>query len=205
MAEKTDFRKTMKALYAPAARQGIHLVDVPPMRFLMVDGQGDPNIAAEYREAVETLYPVAYALKFASKTDLGRDYVVPPLEGLWWADDMNTFITREKSKWKWTMMLMVPDWIGPKMIDAAIAKTARKKAPKALGQLRVEVLEEGRAAQVLHIGPYDDEGPVLRQMHEDFIPGNGLTMTGKHHEIYLSDPRRAAPEKLRTILRQPVR
>lgn len=205
MAEKTDFRKAMKALYGPSVKQGLHLVAVPPMRFLMVDGEGDPNTALDYRDALETLYPLAYAIKFASKTELGRDYVVPPLEGLWWADDMKTFVTREKGKWKWTMMLMVPEWIGPKMIDAAIAKVAKKKAPKSLGKLRVEVLEEGRAAQVLHIGSYDDEGPVLKKMHREFIPAQGLTMAGKHHEIYLSDPRRVAAEKLRTVLRQPVR
>lgn len=195
----------MKALYAPTAKQGLHLVDVPAMRFLMIDGEGDPNTADDYRDALETLYPVAYAIKFASKTDLGRDYTAPPLEGLWWADDMGTFLTREKDKWKWTMMLMVPEWIGPKVIDAAIAKVARKKAPKSLGKLRVEVLEEGRAAQVLHTGSYDDEGPVLERMHEAFIPGEGLTMSGKHHEIYLSDPRKVAAEKLKTVLRQPVR
>jgi hypothetical protein len=205
MADKTDFRKVMKALYAPTARQGFHLVDVPAMRFLMVDGKGDPNTAAAYTNAVETLYSVAYAIKFASKTELERDYVVPPLEGLWWADDMSTFLTRQKGKWKWTMMLMVPEWIGPKMIDAAIAKVRKKKAPKALGKLRVEVLEEGRAVQVLHIGSYDAEGPVLEAMHGEFIPRHGLTMTGTHHEIYLSDPRKVAAEKLKTILRQPVR
>ncbi|WP_116654934.1 GyrI-like domain-containing protein [Pelagibacterium sediminicola] len=206
MGEKVDFRKAMKPLYGPTIRQGLHIVDVPPMRFLMIDGKGDPNTAADYRDALETLYPVAYAIKFASKTELGRDYVVPPLEGLWWADDMKTFITREKRKWQWTMMLMVPEWVGPKVIDAAIVRVGRKKnMPKALGKLRVELLEEGRAAQVLHIGPYDDEGPVLEKMHRAFIPAQGLTMVGKHHEIYLSDPRRVVAAKLRTVLRQPVR
>lgn len=205
MADKTDFKKTMKALYGPSAKQGFHLVDVPPMRFLMIDGAGDPNIAAEYRDAIETLYPVAYAIKSASKAELGRDYVVPPLEGLWWADDMKTFLTRQKGKWKWTMMLMVPEWVGPKMIDAAIAKVGGKKAPKALGRLCVEVLEEGRAVQVLHVGSYDDEGPVLEKMHREFISAQGLTMVGRHHEIYLSNPRKVAAGKLRTVLRQPVR
>lgn len=205
MAEKTDFRKAMKPLYGPTVRQGFHIVDVPPMRFLMIDGRGNPNTAGDYRDALETLYPVAYAIKFASKTELGRDYVVPPLEGLWWADDMKTFVTREKGKWQWTMMVMVPEWVGPKVIDAAIAKVGRKKAPRALGKLRVEVLEEGKAVQVLHVGPYDDEGPVLEKMHREFIAGQGLAMVGRHHEIYLSDPRRAAAGKLRTVLRQPVR
>lgn len=205
MADKVDFRKKLKALYGPTQRKGIHLVDVPAMRFLMIDGEGDPNTTPQYSTAVETLYPLAYALKSASKVELGRDYVVPPLEGLWWADDMSTFLTREKGQWKWTMMLMVPDWIGPKMIDAAIEKVKRKGKAGALDKLRVELLEEGRAAQVLHVGPYDDEGPVLERLHEMFIPEAGLAMTGKHHEIYLSDPRKMKADKLKTILRQPVR
>lgn len=205
MTEKLDFKKSMKDLYVPSARKGFHVVDVPTMRFLMIDGAGDPNTAPEYAEAVETLYSVAYAIKFASKNNLGRDYVVPPLEGLWWADDMTTFLMRDKTAWKWNMMIMVPEWIGPKMIHAVIAKVAKKKAPRALGQLRVEVLEEGKAVQILHIGSYDDEGPVLERMHKEFIPSQGLVMTGKHHEIYISDPQKVAPEKLRTVLRQPVR
>src|SRR5690606_26573861 len=123
-----------KALYAPSAKQGLHLIDVPPMRYLMIDGAGDPNVATEYKDAVATLYPVAYAIKFASKTELGRDYAVPPLEGLWWADDMRAFVAREKGRWKWTMMIMTPDWIGPEMVEAAIDRTAKKKSPPALGK-----------------------------------------------------------------------
>ena len=203
--DRIDFRKHLKALYGPTRKQGFHLVDVPMMRFLMVDGHGDPNVTPAYREAVETLYGVAYALKFASKKQLEKDYVVPPLEGLWWSRDMKSFLTREKGKWDWTMMIMVPEWIGPAMIETTIDTVKRKKAPPALDRLRVEPLEEGRAVQVLHIGPYDAEGPVLEKMHNEFLPENGLALTGKHHEIYLSDPRRAAPEKLRTILRQPVK
>ena len=203
--EKIDFRKHLKPLYGPTRRQGFHLVDVPAMRFLMVDGHGDPNTASAYGEAVETLYGTAYALKFASKRQLERDYTVPPLEGLWWSRDMKSFLTREKDKWDWTMMIMIPDWIGPAMIETTIDAVRRKKAPAALDRLRVEVLDEGRAVQALHIGPYDDEGPVLEKLHNEFLPQNGLVPTGKHHEIYLSDPRKAAPEKLRTILRQPVK
>lgn len=203
--DKIDFKKTLKALYAPTAKQGFHILDVPPMRYLMVDGAGDPNSAPAYTEAVETLYPVAYAIKFASKADLGRDYTVPPLEGLWWSRDMSDFVARRKDRWEWTMMLMVPEWVGPAMIDAAIAKVRKTKAPPAIDRLRVEVLEEGRCVQVLHIGPYDDEGPVLEKLHDEFVPQNGFKLTGKHHEIYLSDPRKVAPEKLKTILRQPVK
>lgn len=203
--DKVDFRKALKALYAPSARQGLHIVDVPALRYLMVDGAGDPNTAPAYAEALETLYGVAYAIKFASKTELGRDYTVPPLEGLWWSKDMTDFTARRKDNWEWTMMLMVPDWVGPAMIDAAIARTKKKKAPAALDKLRVEVLEEGRCVQVLHTGSYDNEGPVLEKLHAEFLPANGLKPVGKHHEIYLSDPRKVAPEKLKTVLRQPVK
>lgn len=203
--DKIDFKKQLKHLYGPTAHMGIHLVDVPAMRLLMVDGHGDPNTVPAYREAVETLYAVAYALKFASKKQLEKDYVVPPLEGLWWSSDMASFLTREKDKWDWTMMIMVPEWIGPAMIAKTIEAVRRKKAPPALDRLRVETLEEGRAAQVLHIGPYDDEGPVLKKLHDEFLPQTGLIRVGKHHEIYLSDPRKADPSRLRTILRQPVK
>lgn len=203
--EKVDFKKHLKSLYGPTKTRGLHVVDVPTMRFLMIDGHGDPNVEVFYREAVETLYGVAYALKFASRTQLGRDYTVPPLEGLWWAADMKSFVARQKDKWDWTMMIMVPDWIGPTMIASTIDAVRKKKAPPALDLLRVEALEEGKAVQVLHIGSYDDEGPLLTHMHGRYIPDNGWVPTGKHHEIYLGDPRKSAPEKLRTILRQPIK
>nr|WP_196791671.1 GyrI-like domain-containing protein [Motilibacter deserti] len=189
------------------ARHGeIRLVDVPPLTYLMVDGHGDPNTSAAYTEALEALYPLAYALKFASKRELGRDYVVPPLEALWSAADMSVFTTqRDKSRWDWTVMLMTPEWVDAGLVAATRAALAAKKPALALDRVRVEALEEGRCAQTLHVGPYDDEGPALADLHERFVPEHGLVMTGRHHEVYLSDPRRTAPEKLRTILRQPVR
>lgn len=171
----------------------------------MVDGHGDPNTAQEYADALAALYPVAYKLKFASKQELGQDYVVPPLEALWWASDMEAFTSaRDKAQWDWTLMLMVPDWITPQMLDAALAKAAAKDRPVSLEKLRDELLVEGTSVQTLHLGPYDDESATLSELHHDFIPSHGLRMTGKHHEIYLSDPRRVIPSKLRTILRQPV-
>ena len=152
---------------------------------------------------MQSLYPVAYALKFASKA-AGRDYVVPPLEGLWWAQDMDTFTRRrDKAAWEWTLLLLVPDWLGPDEVAVAVGRT-RPRAPERLDDVRLEVLAEGRCLQTLHIGPFDDEGPVLRRLHHEVLPGAGLVPTGRHHEIYLSDPRRTAPEKQRTILRQPV-
>jgi len=203
--DKIDFKRSLKPLYGPTKTKGIHLVDVPAMRFLMIDGHGDPNVSQDYRAAVEALYTISYALKAASKKQLERDYVVPPLEGLWWSKSMGSFKARKKNLWEWTMMVMVPEWVGPAMIDAVITKARRKKTLSALDHLRVELLEEGRAAQVLHIGSYDDEGPVIAKLHEQFLPGHGLEPIGKHHEIYLSDPRKVAPERLKTILRQPVR
>lgn len=203
MTTKTDFKKTLDAYQARRGR--FRIVDVPDMRYLMVDGHGDPNTSPAFTEAVETLSPVAYKLKFASKRDLGRDYVVPPLEGLWWAENMDSFTTaRDKSRWEWTLLLMVPDWIDRPMFTAAVEQAGARGRPVRLDDVRLETLSEGRCAQTLHVGSFDDEAAVLEQLHHEFIPGEGLRMAGTHHEIYLSDFRRAAPEKWRTILRQPV-
>jgi hypothetical protein len=202
---KTDFKKELRSLYQPSARDFV-VVDVPPMNYLMVDGHGDPNTAQEYADALETLYAVAYKCKFASKKKLERDYVVPPLAGLWWADDMEVFTTRrDKSTWDWTMMIMQPEWITEEMFEEAVKQVEKQKNPPALPKLRLETYHEGLSVQILHIGSYDDEGPTLHRMHYEFIPQNGYEMQGKHHEIYLSDPRKVAPGKLRTVLRQPVK
>jgi hypothetical protein len=141
-----------------------------------------------------------------SKREMDRDYVVPPLEGLWWARDMDAFTRqRDKSAWDWTMMIMQPEWIAPEVAADASALVGQQKALRALPELRWEIYHEGLAVQIMHIGSFDDEGPVLQRMHTEFIPQNGYQMRGKHHEIYLSDPRKVVPEKLRTVLRQPVR
>ncbi|WP_169580965.1 GyrI-like domain-containing protein [Microbacterium thalassium] len=200
---KVDLKKQIPSYTAPRGR--FEIIDVPSLRYLMVDGHGDPNAARSYSEAVSALYGVSYKLKFLSRNDLGRDYVVMPLEGLWWSDDMSTFTTaRDKSRWSWTMMILVPEWLGPEQVEQARDAAGAKGDLPALDTLRLASLEEGRCVQTLHVGSYDDEGPVLDAMHHDFIPGEGLRMRGVHHEIYLADPRRSAPEKLRTILRQPV-
>ena len=201
---KVDFKRELKHLYGPTAKEFV-VVDVPPLNYLMVDGHGDPNTAQEYQEALEALYAVAYKVKFMSKKELGRDYVVPPLEGLWWAEDMEAFTSqRDKSAWDWTMMIMQPEWISPDIFEEARQQVTVQKNPPALAKLRLETYHEGLSVQILHIGSYDDEGPTLQRMHHEFIPQNGLEMRGKHHEIYLSDARKVAPEKLRTVLRQPV-
>ena len=200
---KTDFKKTLDSYQAKAGQ--FRIVEVPPMQYLMIDGHGDPNSSQEFADALQTLYPVAYKLKFASKQDLGRDYVVMPLEGLWWSKDMETFtVARDKSRWDWTVMLMVPEWTTSEMFDAAVAKVAAKNPPASLERVRLETLEEGRCVQTLHLGSFDDEAEILDRMHHEFIPGSGHRMTGKHHEIYFSDFRKVEPGKLRTILRQPV-
>lgn len=203
MAEKIDFKKTLDAYRA--TRGEFRIVDVPDMWYLMIDGVGDPNTSPAFADAIESLYPVAFTLKFASKRELGRDYVVPPLEGLWWSEDMASFTSaRDKSHWNWTVMVMVPEWIERDLVAAALDRVAATSTPVRLGDVRLEPLAEGRCVQTLHVGSFDDEADVLAELHDEFVPGNGLRMVGKHHEIYLSDFRRTAPEKLRTILRQPV-
>lgn len=203
MAEKIDFKRTLDAY---RARHGaFDVVEVPEMQYLMLDGHGDPNTSSAFAAAIETLYPVAYALKFLSKRELGRDYVVPPLEGLWSAEDMAAFTSlRDKSSWDWTLMLMVPEWLDREAFGVAVDRVrARDGAPR-LDELRLASLAEGSCVQTLHIGRFDDEAAVLARMHDEVIPELGLRLAGRHHEVYLSDFRRVAPERLRTILRQPV-
>jgi hypothetical protein len=201
---KIDFKRERRWLYAPTSK-GFSIVDVPPMPFLMIDGSGDPNTSQEYVDAIEALYAVAYTVKFSSKKELGKDYVVPPLEGLWSADDPSAFRRRAKHEWHWTMMIMQPDWITPEIITTSIEATRRKKSLPALPLLRHERFDEGRSVQIMHLGSYDAEGPVLAQLHDDYLPSHGLMPSGRHHEIYLTDARKTAPDKLKTILRQPVR
>jgi hypothetical protein len=201
--DKVDFKKTLSNLYNPKNKDWDY-IDVPAMNFLMVDGKGDPNTAESYKEAVETLFTVAYAVKFMSKREQGRDYVVAPLEGLWYADEPSVFINKEKSAYEWTMMIMQPEWITVEMIHAIIESTAKKKTLPNLMKLRFETYTEGNCLQLIHIGSYDDEAPKLMYLHDEYMPQHSLRFNGQHHEIYLSDPRRVAPEKLKTILRQPV-
>jgi hypothetical protein len=203
MTDKIDFKREIDAY---RARQGrFEVLDVPDLQYLMIDGHGDPNTSPAFSEAAEALYPLAYKLKFASKQTLGRDYVVMPLEGLWWADDLDAFTaSRDKSRWSWTLMIMVPDWIDQGVFDEAIEQIAAKHCPRRLHEVRLGSLSEGHCVQTLHVGSYDDEAEVLARMHHEFIPEIGLQMAGKHHEIYLNDFRKVAPERLRTILRQPV-
>ena len=202
--EKIDFKKRLKHLYQPLAKEVVQ-VDVPTLNFLMIDGAGDPNTSQAYREAVEALFALAYTLKFmVKKSALAIDYAVMPLEGLWWADDMSSFSTADKSNWKWTMMIMQPDFITREHVANAIADVRKKKNPPGLARVRFEVFTEGKCAQILHIGPFTEEGPTIDKVH-GFIDRCGSKLTGKHHELYLSDIRKADPQKWKTVIRQPMR
>jgi hypothetical protein len=201
--EKLDLRKELKHLYNPSAK-AFQLIDVPSLQFVMIDGQGDPNTAESFRLAMEALYTVAYTLKFDLKKNHGVDYPVMPLEGLWWAEDMELFSQEKKGEWKWTLMIMHPDVVTKKLFKSAVEQVAAKKGLPALGGLRLERLREGTSAQILYLGPYAGEGPTIARMHA-FIRESGYLPEGKHHEIYLGDPRRSAPEKLKTVIRQPAK
>lgn len=201
--ETIDFKKQLKHLYGPSATK-VGIVDVPQMNFLMVDGEGDPNTSKAFSDAIEALYPLSYTLKFMiKKGEMGIDYGVLPLEALWWADDMSAFSSGNKDAWKWTLMVMQPEFVTPTMVAQAMAEVARKKKPISLPLVRFEAFQEGKAAQIMHIGPFSEEGPTIEKVHE-FIEANGGRRTGKHHEIYLTDIRRTAPEKWKTIVRQPM-
>jgi len=199
---KVDLRREFRHLYQPSAKTIVE-VQVPAFTFLMVDGQGDPNHSVAYQEAVEALFSVSYTAKFMLKKTPGEpDYAVMPLEGLWWADDMGAFQTGDRAQWRWTMMIMQPSFVPESLLRAAIAQAAEKKQLPAIARLRIEVFEEGYCAQILHIGPFTAEGPTIERLHAH-IDERGARR-GKHHEIYLTDIRRAAPARWKTILRQPM-
>ena len=201
--EKLDLKKGLKYLYEPGAKE-FSVVDVPEMDFLMIDGQGNPNTSAEYVASLQALYSAAYTLKFIIKKEMAIDYPVMASEGLWWTDDMRDFSTTRKDDWKWTMMIMQPEIITRQLFDRAVAAALEKKGQPALTRLRLERFHEGLSTQILYFGPYSDEGPTISRLHQS-IEQRGYVRFGKHHEIYLGDPRRVAPEKLRTVIRQPMR
>lgn len=199
--KKIDFKKELKYLYGPR-KNSLEIVDVPAMNFLMVDGIGDPGKAQSYKDALEALFGLAYTLKFmVKKGGMEIDYGVMPLEGLWWADDLSDFVNGNRDNWKWTMMIMQPELITAEMVEEASAALEKKKNPVALPLVRFESYKEGKVGQTLHIGPFTEEGPTIEKLHA-FIGESGFQLTGKHHEIYLTDIRRAAPERWRTVLRQ---
>ena len=198
--EKLDLKKELKHLYNPSKSE-ISTVDVPPLTFLQIDGHGSPQ-SEGYGAALGALYSVAYTLRFAVKFGQGIDYPVMPLEGLWWAEDMQAFAETDKDQWLWTMMILVPDMITAQMVEVAKQQAMEKKGLPRIADVRLDSYHEGPSAQILYIGPYADETATIQRIHQ-FIAAQGHTLRGKHHEIYLSDPNRTAPEKLKTVIRQP--
>lgn len=203
MAAKIDIKKQHKHLFA--SKREPHLVEVPQLRYLMIDGKGSPDGAA-FQDAIGALYSTAYTAKSRLKTAGRADFVVPPLEALWWADDEYAFDENRRDEWQWTLMLIQPDHVSEEDIaDALSALEKKRKATAAHGIIKTELLDEGQAVQCLHVGPYDSMGGAISTM-QAFAESNGLELAGKHHDVYLSDPRRtAAPEKLKTVLRRPAR
>lgn len=198
-----DLKKELREFYT--RKQTIHVVDVPRIKFLMATGNGDPNTARLYSDVVEALYAVSYGVRATAIAELNRKHTVSPLEGLWWADDLHAFTSyRDKGAWNWQMMVAQPEWVTDEIVAAGIEKALEKRNLREVDRIRFDSFTEGPAVQVLHVGPYDAEGPTIARMHEKFMPENGYRPRGSHHEIYLSDARRTAPERLRTILRQPV-
>ena len=202
MSAKVDFRKTLKDLYHPQPG-GFHIVDVPAMNFLMIDGCGNPNLSAEYQKAVESLYALSYAIMFSLKKE-GKEYVVPPLEGLWWMENMVEFTLANKDRWKWTMMIMQPEWVTSDRVKRVREQVFAKKKLPSLLEVYFDTYPEGLSLQVLYTGAYENEAPLIAEMHQ-YIHAHGFSPSGKHHEIYLGDPRKTPAEKLRTILRQPIK
>lgn len=200
---KLDLKREHKNLYS-ASTSKVDIVEVPTLRYLMVDGQGDPNNNPAFTAAIEALFSLSYTLKFAiKKGPVGLDYVVMPLEGQWWVDDLAAFSYSDRSGWRWTAMVLQPDAVTPELVAEQTAVVAKKKNPAALSLVRFAELMEGSSAQVMHLGPFSEEPPTIERLHAE-IAALGYRPVGKHHEIYLSDMNRTAPEKLRTILRQPV-
>ena len=210
--DKIDFKKRDKLFYSAKADRWT-LVDVPEWHFLSVEGQGDPQTSPVYSAAVSALYSLSYGLKFRSKSVHQRDYVVGPLEGLWWADDMNAYRAGDRQAWKWRMMIRQPEWITGSDVEAVRESALGKIKPDAdveatsamLKAVSLGAFREGRALQRLYFGPYVDEAPLLIDLHDRHMPDNGYLPAGLHHEIYLNDPRKVAPDKIKTLLRQPVR
>ena len=201
-----DLVKQLKPLYAPSPRHPA-IVDVPELAFLMIDGRGDPGNSEAYQDALGALYGIAYTLKSTLKrSDPERDFKVAPLEGLWWADaeaPSMAELQADRDAWNWTMMIAVPDAVTAAELTAAVGAAARRRPLPAAGSVRLGRTAEGLAAQIMHVGPYSAEAPTIERLHA-FVDAEGYELRGRHHEIYLGDPRRTAPERLKTVIRHPV-
>lgn len=205
---KLDLKKENKELYNPSAKEA-SIIDVPEMNYLMIDGEGDPSTSQEYQDSIKALFSASFKVKFISAKEASQDYVVMPLEGLWWVENTENFNIQDKSNWKWTAMIRQPDFVTRDMVEKALEEVEKKKNLPALSRIRFESLSEGLSAQIMHPGPYSEEKTTVDKLH-DFIEMNGYEFDGtvsgeKHHEIYISDVRKTKPEKLKTIIRQPVK
>jgi len=201
--EKIDLKVVYKNLYSGKVNVPV-IVDVPGFQYVMIDGEGDPNTSPQFASAVETIYTTAYSIKAVCKKNLAKDFVVQPLEGLWYADDMNNFVWGKKDLWKWTLLITIPSFVSRENFSAGIKTASEKKKNLPFEKVRLEKYSEGKSVQVMHLGPYSAEGPVIAKMHE-FAFNSGFSLHKKHHEIYLSDARKTPPEKLKTILRNPIK
>ncbi len=201
--KKINYKNELKQFYRQSAKK-IEIVDLPKMNFLMINGKGNPNKSIEFSNAVEALYAVSYSIKFSIKrSDMNIDYGVMPLEGLWWVDNMKDFDINKKEDWKWTLMIMQPEIVTNEHIKNAMEQVKKKKNPISLSKIEFKSFKEGKSVQTLHIGPFSEEGPTIEKIHT-FISDNNRQIRDKHHEIYLSDTRRAKPENWKTIIRQPI-
>jgi hypothetical protein len=199
--EKIDLKKQFKAAYKATTKPSI--LKIPPMKALMIDGMGDPKTSPEFRQDIEALYGLSYTMKFTLKKEQGLDWTVMGMECLWWADDPTAFPEKRYEEWKYTILVVQPDFVTPKHLRRFAAELEEKKGSPMFRKVRLGTLREGLCAQVLHVGPYQEAPKTIVMLHE-FIEAQGKTACGKHHEIYLNDPRRVAPEKLKTIMREPV-
>ena len=202
MIKKIDLRKNLKYLYQPSVSE-VELVRVPKFNYLMIDGEGDPNSSPSFQEAVQSLYAVAYTLKFMIKKEKSVDYPVMALDGLWWTDDMSQFSMENRGSWRWTLMILQPSVVTKSLFMKALRQAKEKKGFAALSKIRLEPYMEGLSVQIMHVGPYAEEAPAIQKLHAA-ARERGCELRGKHHEIYLGDPRKSKPEKLKTVLRQPI-
>ncbi len=200
--KKIDYKKSLKQFYSASAKNAA-IVNIPSMKFFMADGEGDPNTAVQFTQAVEALYSLSYTIKFALKKSGVLEYGVMPLEGLFWCDAMEDFSEDRKDQWKWRLMIMQPEAVTDEVAARARQEVKKKKVLPMLDAVRFEPYDEGASAQILHIGPYSTEAPTISALHA-YIASQGYKRRGLHHEIYLGDPRKSAPEKLKTIVRQPI-
>jgi hypothetical protein len=200
----SDWRKDLKRLYFPPTSK-VEEVVVPKLKFLTIEGHGDPNSSEEFQKAVEALYAISYALKFTiKKQDPSKDFRVGPLEGLWWNTERGELVQGKKGEWSWKAMILIPNFIEAEAIEGVRKVAMSKKDNPSLKKVVVEELEEGRSAQITHVGPWSEEAESIKKVM-DFIKDKGSAPKGKHHEIYMSDPRRVPPKRLKTVIRQPFK